>query len=724
METDLLFQNKLEELEKNIREYNPNADFTLVEKSFNFSTNVHKDQARKSGEPFVTHPIEVAIILSKLQVDIDSIVAGILHDTVEDTKTTLEEITKEFGDQVAYIVDGVTKLSKITFKNSHVTQAENFRKMIIAMAKDIRVIMIKLADRLHNMRTLGAMPEPKQRKIAQETIDIYAPIAYRLGMNWIRIELEDQSLKYLKPEIYFKLVEKVNKSREEKDKYIEEVTTFLKNKIREHSLKCEVSGRPKHYYSIYKKMEKRNLEFEQINDVIGFRIILGSVRECYEALGILHSIWKPVPGRFKDYIAIPKANMYQSLHTTLIGPYGERVEVQARTREMHRVAEDGIAAHWIYKEGGKVRDKDGMKFKWLRQFMEWQRDLKDPNEFIETVKGDLFDEDVYVFTPNGDVKEFPRGATPVDFAYGIHTDIGNKCVGAKINGRIVPLSYKLQNGDTIDILTQENHHPNKDWLKFVVSSKAKTKIRQFIKSEERKQSKLLGKEILEKELRKYKLSFSKLEKNGELDRAGRELKFQTIEDLIVNLAYGKLSPSSVIEKLLPGERIDRIKKKEKKISKEDEEKKSKRKQKNPILVRGVDDILVRFGKCCSPLYGDPIVGYITRGRGVTVHLSNCTKTLEYDSERQIDVEWDKEEKTSRTVKIRAVCIDFPGLLALMSKAITLAGGNIVEANIKTTKDKKAVNIFEIKIIDTDHLYSLIKSLEKINGVISVERIST
>jgi GTP pyrophosphokinase len=714
---------KIQELIQNIEFYHGPFDTDSIYKAFEFSKKVHEGQKRKTGEPYIVHPIEVAIILSKLRMDLKTIEAALLHDTVEDTHVTIKDIQEQFGDETAELVEGLTKISKIKFSSRHENQAENFRKMIIAMAKDLRVLLVKLADRLHNMRTLAPMPEAKQRRISEETLDIYAPLANRLGISWIKTELEDLCMRYLKPEMYYKLVEKINKTRRERDKYIKDVQEILQAEIENANITAEISGRPKHFYSIYRKMESRNLEFEQIHDLIAFRVVVETITACYEVLGILHSIWKPVPGRFKDYIALPKPNLYQSLHTSLIGPHGERVEVQIRTKDMHSVAETGIAAHWAYKEGKaiKAKSEEGIRFNWLKQMMEMQSDLSDPTEFMQTVKVDLFPEDVYVFTPQGDVREFPKGATPVDFAFAIHTDVGYKCTGAKVNGRIVPLKYKMQNGETVEILTSEHQKPNKDWLNFVTTSKAKTKIRQVIKTEQRERSHALGHELLDKEFRKFDHSLGKVEKSGKLAEAMEHFKVSNMDEMMISIGYGKLQASSVVQWVLPKETSEGTDKKEHSFIK-DVIKKVASRQNNSIVITGVDDVLVRFGRCCNPVYGDSIVGYITRGRGVTIHTTDCSKALEIDPVRKIDIAWNAKIKSSGSVRIRVVSIDVPGLLAKITKVISNHHGNISQANIRTTKDKKAINTFEVNIEDTDHLFSIIKDLEKINGIISAERL--
>jgi len=713
---------RLNDIIDKIHAYNPDTDVDLIEKAYVFSAKIHQGQVRLSGEPYLIHPLEVAGILADLKLDVATIATGLLHDAVEDTYATLEEIGKLFGRDISPLVDGVTKISKITFGTHEEQQAENFRKMLIAMAKDIRVILIKLADRLHNMRTLEYHSPKKQKEIAKETLDIYAPLANRLGIGWVRAELEDLSLQFLEPEVYYDLMKKVVERKKEGNAYIHEVKTIISNRLAEYNLKDHVEGRLKHIYSIYQKMKKQNIEFDRVYDLIAFRIILDSVQECYEALGIIHSLWKPVPGRFKDHIAMPKANMYQSLHTTVIGPHGERVEIQIRTAEMHRIAEEGIASHWKYKEGKDIGEKTDREFAWLRRLLEWQQDMKDPGEFLESVRVDLFPEEVYVFTPKGEVKEFPRGATPLDFAYSIHTDVGHKCSGAKVNGKIVPLKYELKNGDTLEIITSSNQHPSIDWLKIVKTSRAKAKIRHWVKTNQREQSISLGLEICEKEFKKYKLNFSKHTKTGELKVIAEEFGLHDLDDLLAEVGYGKLSVKQIIHRLIPQERLDTEFTEEAILEKVT--KKAGKKDGGGVKIRGVEDIMVRFGKCCNPLPGDDIIGYITRGRGVTVHLSNCPTILHSVSERTIDVEWDIEDKSMHLVRIRVVCVDKKGLLAAMSSSIALSEANIINAQIHTTQEKKAVSIFEVEVSDLKHLQNIINSMQNIKGVINVERLRT
>jgi GTP pyrophosphokinase len=737
---------RLNDILDRVAQYHPDPDLDIIKKAYVYSAKVHQGQIRKSGEPYLIHPLEVAGILAELKLDEASIVTGLLHDTIEDTLTTLEELTELFGPEVAQLVDGVTKLSQFSASanvSQEEKQAENFRKMIVAMARDIRVILIKLADRTHNMRTLEHMAPEKQKRIAQETLDIYAPLANRLGISWVKLELEDLSFKYLKPAEYDDLFQRIELKKKASEKYIEDVKEILVGKMAENQLACQVQGRFKHLYSVYRKMRVQGVEFEQIQDAIAFRLIMGSMPSCYEALGLVHTLWKPVPGRFKDYIAIPKPNMYQSLHTTVIGPFGDRLEVQIRTEEMHRIAEEGIAAHWAYKEGKDGKDgakdgrvsrtlsKDDAKFAWLRQLMEWQQDLKDPKEFLETVKVDLFTDEVFVFTPKGDVKSLPRGATPVDFAYAIHSDIGAKCVGAKVNGKIVPLRYKLKNGDTVEVLTSGNAHPSKDWLTFVKTSRAQARIRGYIRAQQREKSLELGRELAERELKRFDLNLNRLIKGGEFKKAAETLGYRLDDDLLVAIGYGKISPSQLASKLVPAEKLaarraesgDRVHEPVAPTNRFTEIiKKVTGRSKTGVLINGIDDVLVRFGRCCNPVPGDRIVGFITRGRGVTVHTLDCEKALATDPERRVDVSWDVKSDFKRPVTLRVLTADRPGLLADISQTFSKRGVNISQANCRATGDDRAVNTFEITISDLKQLNEVMQSIERISGVFTVERV--
>lgn len=701
--------------------YHPNADIELLKKAYVFSAKVHLGQVRLSGEPYLNHPLEVAGILTQLKLDVASVATGLLHDTVEDTLATLKEIQENFGEEIAQLVDGLTKISLISLRSSEEHQAENFRKMILAMVKDIRVILIKLADRLHNMRTLQYQPPEKQAEIAQETLDIYAPLADRLGIDWIKSELEDLAFQYLHPEIYEEIRRKIAKKEKERTRYIEEVKRTLMKKLYENHTQGEVTGRLKQIYSIYLKMKEQNIDFDQVYDITAFRVIVNSIKECYDVLGIIHSIWKPIPGKFKDYIGLPKENMYQSLHTTVIGPYGERIEIQIRTHEMHKIAEEGIAAHWKYKGGKVIEEAEDKRFTWLRQLLEWQQDLKDNREFIESVKVDLFPNEVYIFTPKGEVKQFPIGSTPIDFAYSIHSDVGNHCVGAKVNSKIVPLRYELRSGDTIEILTSPNQKPSKDWLKLVKTSRAKAKIRQWFTVEERAKSITLGKEILEKELQKYDLQQAKLIKSGDLAKVANEFSYQGVEDLIAAVGYGKVTANQIIGKILPQEKLEQQKEELEEGRFKHLIQKITRAPKDALLIKGVDNVMVRYAGCCNPVPGDKVVGFITRGRGVTIHTADCQNVLDDDPHRKVEVEWDSTKEYSYPVRIRIYSEDKKGLLAEISKSISSHEANIKNAMVDTTEDKSAVSTFEVEIRDLNHLNKVIRALGKIKGVHQVER---
>jgi len=717
---------RLNDIIERVQSYNPTADIDVIRRAYVFSAKVHQGQVRLSGEPYLTHPLHVAWILTEFNMDAFTIATGLLHDTVEDTLTTLETIQEIFGEEIAILVDGVTKIGKISFHSYQERQAENFRKMVLAMARDIRVILIKLADRLHNMRTLEFLPDDKRDLIAQETIDIYAPIANRLGIGWLKNELENLSFFTLKPEVYHQLSEKLEGKRTELNLYAKDVIDIIQKQLKAAGIDADLQSRIKHIYGIYKKMMDQEIDFEEVYDIVAFRVIVGNIKDCYGSLGIIHSLWKPVPGRFKDYIAMPKPNMYQSLHTTVIGPKGERIEVQIRTAEMHKIAESGIAAHWTYKEGGAVFKSDDKKsYEWLQRLLESQDNLKDPGEFLKSVKMDLFLEEVYVFTPKGEVKAFPRGATPLDFAYSIHTDVGNTCVGAKVNGKLVPLKYELKNGDTIEILTNKNQNPSSDWIRYVVTSRAKQKIRHWIVNEQRERSLVLGKEILEKEFRKYGFNFQKLINSQQLKSAADELKTKNIEDLIIKVANARITTNQVLEHFVPQEKIHKhLKPKE---PDEIETKKPKKKKGTTgILVKGVSDMMFRYAKCCNPVPGDDIIGYISRGRGVIVHTSDCPNMEKFELERVVEVSWDmpskETDKELYNSKIVVVCSDKRGVLAKIASAISEAEANISEAKIAKRNDQRSVCEFSLEIRNLDHLKRVMKSVEKEAEVYSVDRI--
>ncbi len=712
---------RINDIIEKVSSYINDPDIDLLMKAYVFSAQVHRGQKRKSGEPYLIHPLEVANILADMNLDVSTICAGLLHDTIEDTLTTLEDIKREFGDEIAFLVDGVTKISKVPIKpwpDEEEEQAENLRKMILAMGKDIRVILIKLADRLHNMKTLEFLSPEKRKEIARETLEIYAPIANRLGIYRIKQELEDLSLKHLEPEVYYDLKKKIAKRKKERDQYINRVSKLIREELEKYGIKAEVTGRSKHFYSIYQKMVRQGIDFDNIYDVTAFRVIVNTVKDCYTVLGIIHSMWKPVPGRFKDYIAVPKSNMYQSLHTTVIGPFGERIEIQIRTWEMHRRAEFGIAAHWKYKEGKEVGGKDEEIYNWLKQTIEELKEVKDGREFVELVKVDLFPDEVYVITPKGDIKRLPKGSTPVDFAYSIHSEVGHHCAGAKVNGRMVPLDYVLKNGDVVEIITSKEKTPSPDWLNFVKTSRAKTRIRQWIKKVERERSYSIGRELLEKTFRSRDINFSKALKEGKLLEAANELNFKTEDDLIIAVGFGTITPNQVVTKILrkeePPPKEGFLKKTVKKIFRKED----------GIKVEGFGDIMVTIAKCCNPVPGDPIVGLITRGRGITVHAADCPSVLNYDPERRIKVTWGKSD-IPYEVKIKVISEDRKGILAKISNTISEGGANIASAHAeRDTTGKTAIQIFDIEVKDAKQLTKIMKNLEKVKGVFRVERVRT
>jgi GTP pyrophosphokinase len=711
----------IEDLISKLQAHHPGANTDLVQRAYEFSAEVHKGQRRLSGEPYLTHPLEVAGIIADMRLDVASVATGLLHDTVEDTLTTIEQLQAAFGPEVARLVDGVTKIGQISFSSREEKQAQNFRKMIVAMAEDIRVILIKLADRTHNMRTLGHLPPERQGEIAEETLDIYAPLAHRLGIYWIKNELEDNALRFLHPEVYYQLKRNVAKRKAERDNYIREVIGILGKRLAEGGIEAEVTGRPKHFYSIYQKMQRQHLRYDQIYDLVAFRVLVDSTSECYEALGIVHARWKPVSGRFKDYIALPKANMYQSLHTTVIGPYGERMEVQIRTHEMHRVAEYGVAVHWRYKGSGEDSPEDAQRFAWLRQLLEWQTNVQDPHEFLRSVKDDLFTEEVFVFTPKGDVLDFPLGATVMDFAYRIHSEVGHHCSGARVNGRLVPLRTQLHNGDTIEIVTTPQQTPSRDWLKIAQTSRAKAKIRAWIRAQQRDRSIAVGQELLERDLRRHRLDMGKLRTDGTLARVATDLGLKDLEGLFTDVGYGRTSPGQVLSRLLPPAELERraarsegpLERLFRMVGRE---------SKTGVRVSGQDDILVRFGRCCNALPGEPITGFITRGRGVTVHSASCAQVLETDARRRVDVCWESNGKILRPAKLEVTCVDEPGMLAAMTKAISSTGVNISRAEIRSVPDRMALNTFEVMVGNVEALNRLIRNLSKVRGVLKVGRV--
>ncbi len=706
-----------------IYDYHPEADVSLIDRAYIYSARVHEGQVRLSGEPYLSHPLEVANVLADMKLDVESIAAALLHDVIEDTPATKEDIEDLFGPGVAHIVEGVTKLSALPATTKVAQQAESLRKMILAMADDIRVILIKLADRLHNMRTLKYHRKPeKQAAIAQETLDIYAPIAARLGIFWIKHELEEIAFFYTRREAHDRIEKLVNRAKDEKDAYIREVSTSLHYKMEEMELPCEIKGRYKAHYSIYQKMISQNLDFNEVYDIVAFRIILDTVPQCYAAMGAVHSMWKPIYYKIKDYIGNPKPNMYQSIHTTVVGPKGERVEIQIRTHEMDKIAESGIAAHWSYKEGTKIDESTGELFAWVRNLVENQKNLSDPDEFLENVRIDLYPGEIYVFTPGGDIKTLPKKATPVDFAYRIHTEVGAQCTGAKVNGKMVPLSHQLRSGDTVEVITTKGHEPSRDWLNFVKTVKARTKIRAYINAKERERSYSLGKELCEKSFRKHHQNFNGLIKNGEILRVAKSMGFKTVDDLVAHVGFGKITARQVLNRAVPeleeqGKALEQRETDLDKIAT-----RSKGKADGGIIVKGLNDILVRFSKCCSPLPGDAITGFITQGQGVTIHRKNCTNVLKMSSERIVDVEWATEFKESYPASIRIKTDDRHGLLADIAAVISKAKLNILNAQSHANQDGVGILYFTIMVTSSEQLRNIMAEIQRVKKVNEVKRV--
>jgi len=711
-----------------VRALRPNEDLTQLEKAYRMAAEAHKEQKRESGEPYIVHPLNVALILADMQMDLVCLETGLLHDTIEDTKLSLDQIRKEFGDEVARCVDGVTKLSKLHVYSREERQAESVRKMLLAMVSDIRVIIVKLADRLHNMRTLRCLPSERRLRIAQETIDLYAPIAHRLGMGKIRGELEDLSFEYLEPEAADELTREMESQRQQNEEFLNKMRHEVEVNLRRENIPARVEGRIKRTYSVFQKMKRQKIGLDQVYDLLALRIITDSVKNCYAALGVIHNEWHPIPGRIKDFIAIPRPNLYQSLHTSVIGPGGRSFEVQIRTEEMHRLAEEGIAAHWKYKEGKKGPGVDDQRITWLRQLVEWQQEMRDPGEFISTLKVDLYPEEVYTFTPMGKVIVLPRDATPIDFAYSIHSDVGNTCVGAKVNGRIVPLKYALKNGDVVEILTQAGHLPSKDWLALVKTSKARNKIKHVINTTERAKAIEIGQKYLEREARRLNIQLGKITKS-ELEHVAGEYGYSKIEDLHAALGYGKYSARQVLQKLVP-DQLEALPQPE-----------TQKPQPAPattapangatgdlvIKVRGIDDLLVYRAKCCNPIRGEGIVGYVTRGKGIAVHSINCSnvQNLMYEVERKIDVEWARAADQSFPVKMVVHADDRPGMLNQLTSVLFAEQSNI--RTLEATPDDKrggdgAVIDMTVEIRDKKQLERVVAAIRRISGVRDVERI--
>jgi GTP pyrophosphokinase len=703
-----------------IEEYNPGGDSNIIDRAYIYSARVHEGQVRLSGEPYLSHPLEVANILADMRLDVESIAAALLHDVIEDTPATKEDIEEMFGPGVAHIVSGVTKLSVLPHSTKIAQQAESLRKMILAMADDIRVVLIKLADRIHNMRTLKYHPTPeKQAAIAQETLDIYAPIAARLGIFWIKYELEEIAFYYTLRDEYEGMDALVNKARHEKEDYIKVVNEKLQEKMKEMGLEAEIKGRYKQHYSIYQKMISQNLEFEEVYDVIAFRIILETVPQCYAAMGAIHSMWKPIYYKIKDYIGNPKPNMYQSIHTTVVGPKGERVEIQIRTQDMDRIAESGIAAHWSYKEGTKVDENTGELFAWIRNLVENQENYNDPDEFLENVRIDLYPDEIYVFTPQGEIKILPKKATPVDFAYLIHTEVGAECTGAKVDGKLVPLAHQLKTGDTIEIVTTKGHSPSLDWLNFVKTVKARTKIRAWINTREKERSYSLGREMCEKTFRKKSQNFNALVKSGEIKKVADIFGFKKVDDLIAHVGFGKITPLQILNKALP-----ELEKQEPRDIVVPQRQSGKRPKKDStgVIVKGLNDILVKFSKCCSPLPGEPIIGYITQGQGVTIHRKGCVNVLKMSNERKIEVQWSEGLTESYPASIKIKTDDQFGLLAEIAAVISKHKSNILNAKTETLETGVSLFYFSIMVESSDQLRKIMSDIRKIKKGTEVKRV--
>lgn len=718
----------LQKLVQKVTLYNPRADLALLNKVYDFAEHAHRDQRRISGEPFILHPVAVASILADLELDLETLVAALLHDVVEDTGVTLEEIKAEFGDEVALLVDGVTKLSRLEYRSKEERQAENLRKMFVAMARDIRVILIKLADRLHNLRTLKYQPEAKQKEIAKETLEIFAPLAHRLGIYHLKWEMEDLAFRFQDPEKYYELAERVARTRSKREEYIKGVIQILQKKLASVNISADIQGRPKHLYSIYSKMQKQQKDFSEIYDVMAVRVIVDSVQDCYGVLGTVHTLWKPIPGRFKDYIAMPKSNMYQSLHTTVVGPQGEPLEIQIRTHEMHRTAEYGIAAHWRYKEGGNTDHQFDQKLAWLRQLLEWQHDLRDAREFMESLKIDLFADVVFVFTPKGDVIELPAGSVPVDFAYRVHTQVGHRCVGAKVNGRIVPLEYQLKNGDIVEILTSKQATgPSRDWLNLVKTSQAKNRIRQWFKKEQREENISKGREALEREAKKQGLDPEFL-KGERMMQFGRRFNLSTVEDVYAAVGDGILTALTVVNRIK-----DEIKPEKKGSLVEFQQLKSEPRSVptwgrsgHGIRVRGIDNLLIRLAHCCNPIPGDPIIGYITRGRGVSIHRADCRNVVLFkrgERDRLVEVAWDRSFQSPFQVRLEVSGMDRAGLL---SDVMAVLSEMKISANWVTArgcKNHQAVIELVLEMKSKEQLDLIISRINRVKDIYEVRRTS-
>ena len=727
----------IESLIKKINDNCINVDIDIIEKAYNFASEAHKSQKRESGEPYIIHPIDVAEILAELGMDTNTIAAGLLHDVLEDTDCTYKEMSDMFNEEIASLVNGVTKLGKIEYKSKQEQQADNVRKMLLAMAKDIRVIIIKLADRLHNMRTLKFMSKEKQKLKAKETLDIYAPLAHRLGMSKIKWELEDLSFRYLHEEEYYDLVRQIAEKRVEREAYISSIIDDLYKNLEESGIDSDIEGRPKHFYSIYRKMVNKNKTIEQIFDLTAIRILVNSVKDCYGVLGIVHTIYKPIPGRFKDYIAMPKPNMYQSLHTTVIGPQGKTFEIQIRTFDMHKTAEYGIAAHWKYKEGDAGEDKEKgfeKKLAWLRDMLEWQKETSDAEEFMEGFKIDLFSDEIFVFTPKGVVINLASGSTPIDFAYRIHTDVGNRCIGAKVNGKIVPLDYKLKTGEIVEIITSQSAKgPNMDWLNIAKSNQAKSKIKSWLKKAKKDENINKGKELLEKELRKQGVILSEITKGDSYERLAKRYNLHNSDDIYAAVGVGSISASAFVSRLKEENLGDKVKQSDEEIAKNIEEHIAKSDRVNKkegnygITVKGESNLMIRFARCCNPVPGDEIQGYITKGRGVSVHRTDCSNLkslIAYDPNKVVDVSWGMSKGASYVAEVRVKSDDRMGVLSDIMKVITDSGLHLNALNANSAKGNEALINIKVKIDSIEQLRELMKKIRRLKGVTDVFRVNS
>ena len=719
---------RFEDIYETVRRHHPGADLDILRKAYVFSAVEHKGQTRASGEPYLVHPLEVAAILADMRMDPACVAVGLLHDVLEDTLTEPDRIKEYFGPDVLHIVEGVTKISKIPFTTSEERQAETYRKMLLAMVDDIRVILVKLADRLHNMRTLQHLQDDRRVRIAAETLDIYAPLAGRLGMSKIKNELEDLAFQYLEPAAYQELVARVEAKRKAATEFIEKMKTTVTEKLKAAGIEATLEGRIKRLYSIHQKLRRQSIDLDQVYDFVALRILVNTIPDCYAALGVLHNQWRPVPGRIKDFIAMPRPNGYQSLHTSVIGEEGQPLEIQIRTRDMHRVAEEGIAAHWKYKEGRSGPDKDDQAFTWLRQLLEWQQEVKDPHEFLNSLKLDLYPEEVYCFTPGGEVKTLPRGASPIDFAYAVHTEVGHQCVGARVGGKMVPLRSKLKNGDIVEILTAAGHNPSRDWLTLVVTNKARAKIRHYLNVAEKQAALEIGKKHFERELKRYDLTLKKLlAEPSKVESLAQDLGVGTkLDDLFAAVGYGKLSMRQVLQRLVPPEKLEAPPPPDKKRPLADAVKRLLRVGEAGVKVKGDNDLLIYRAKCCNPIMGEPIVGYITRGNGVSVHSQSCpnVKNLLYDPERRIAVEWDQGKKTGEPVydvRLSVEVEDRPGLLAAITAVLAGMNADIRNAEVRTFDDKTAAVELVLRIQDLKHLDKVVRSVRGVAGVLDVER---